>query len=522
MASSTNPHITDELLSAYIDNAVTEDERRQVEAAVAADPGVAWRLESLRHTVHLLKHLPELAAPRSFALTLEAVAAPGPRRAPPMVAPNRRAQPVAEPVSAGFGGFWQSLFQGGNLFLRNAAAGAALVFLMLVGANFALPNLQSIELARTGVTSNAYPGPAIASTQPLATLTQIVSVANQAAAAETTPESMPVQSANGQAPLAASAAEPASEPAAQSADAPAVALQSAVVAQDSNANDAATEDTNLENAQASSEEAAPPAAAKQSALGTEANQAIAPEAAPQQRIAAQPTATPFPQATAAAEIGVGGAAVVTEMVTASSVISEQEAPLAAMSIAQADAPPPAAGQSAELDLAPAVPSTAGESAIGAASADASVADAETVEEAAPVADDEEAADMAVAEEEAVENTEAYAAADSPLAAPAAEDAAEEDAAEEDAVEEDGADSVAQAPAPASIEQPPAAEAAPAAAEEPAPIVAEAPSEVQPAVQRSLNAPVDSRVNAGSLLWYAQIIAALCTLGFTLLWWRSRE
>ncbi|MEZ4709098.1 MAG: hypothetical protein R3A44_17965 [Caldilineaceae bacterium] len=507
MASSTNPHITDELLSAYIDNAVTEDERLQVEAAVAADPGVAWRLESLRHTVHLLNHLPELAVPRSFALTVEAISAPGQRRANSMPPLSRRAQPAAAPAGARFGGFWQTLLQGGNLFLRNAAAGAALVFLMLVGVNFALPNLRTIELSSAATTTNAYPGPAIASTQPLATLTQIVNVANQAPAAEATPESIPVPSANGQAPIAASAAEPVSEPAPQSEDAPPVELQSAVVVQDTSANDAASEDTTLENAEAGSEEAAPPAVAKQSALGTDANQAIAPEAASQQRIAAQPIATPLPQATAAAEIGVGGAAGATEMVTASSVISEPEAPLAAMSVAQADAPPePAAGQSADLALVPAASSTAEESAIGAASADESVADADMVEEAAPVVDDAEAADTAVAEEEAVENTEAYAAADSPLVAPAAEESA--------------ADSVAQAPAP--IEQPPAAEAAPAAAEEPAPIVAEAPSEAQPAVQGSLNAPVASSVNAGTLLWYAQIIAALCTLGFTLLWWRSRK
>ena len=51
MTTAPYPQVTNELLSAYIDEAVTEEERRLVEHAVAEDADVAWRLESLRATV---------------------------------------------------------------------------------------------------------------------------------------------------------------------------------------------------------------------------------------------------------------------------------------------------------------------------------------------------------------------------------------------------------------------------------------------------------------------------------------
>ena len=89
MTTAPYPQVTNELLSAYIDEAVTEEERRLIEQAVAEDVDVAWRLESLRATVRLLRELPALSLPRSFVLTpeqigqaapaTEAVAAAAPR-----------------------------------------------------------------------------------------------------------------------------------------------------------------------------------------------------------------------------------------------------------------------------------------------------------------------------------------------------------------------------------------------------------------------------------------------------------
>lgn len=68
MGFSQYPTITDELLSAYIDNVVNDDERAVVEAAIANDSEIAWRVESLRRTVSLLGQLTDVPLPRSFAL----------------------------------------------------------------------------------------------------------------------------------------------------------------------------------------------------------------------------------------------------------------------------------------------------------------------------------------------------------------------------------------------------------------------------------------------------------------------
>ena len=68
MGFSQYPIITDELLSAYIDNAVSDDERAAVEAAIANDLEIAWRVESLRSTVSLLGQLTDVPLPRSFTL----------------------------------------------------------------------------------------------------------------------------------------------------------------------------------------------------------------------------------------------------------------------------------------------------------------------------------------------------------------------------------------------------------------------------------------------------------------------
>ena len=149
MTTAPDPQVTDELLSAYIDEAVSEDERRLIESAVAHDPQIAWRLESLRATVRLLHELPALALPRSFVLAPEQVigTAPGVVRGPAgSVAPNgapaqtrgetnQRRQAEADTG----GGFWQELWRGWGRFwqagspaLRNAMAASFAVLLVLL------------------------------------------------------------------------------------------------------------------------------------------------------------------------------------------------------------------------------------------------------------------------------------------------------------------------------------------------------------------------------------------------------
>lgn len=58
-----------ELLSAYLDNALTVEERAQVETRLAADPALKRELERLRLTRGLVRDLPQLKAPRPFTLT---------------------------------------------------------------------------------------------------------------------------------------------------------------------------------------------------------------------------------------------------------------------------------------------------------------------------------------------------------------------------------------------------------------------------------------------------------------------
>lgn len=143
MTLSDFRRITDELLSAYIDGEVTEQERALVEAAIAQDEEIAWRLNSLRQTVTLLRELPEVALPRSFTLSFEQLALPtsediaavdATERAAVATRPQRKAAPTTQ------AGFWEQLnegwrrfWQAGNPVLRNAAAVSFVLMLMLTG-----------------------------------------------------------------------------------------------------------------------------------------------------------------------------------------------------------------------------------------------------------------------------------------------------------------------------------------------------------------------------------------------------
>lgn len=79
-----------ELLSGYIDNALTAAERQALEARIAAEPTLRAELEALRGTVTLLRGMPVFKAPRDFTLTPAMVARPEPILE---IVPKRRAQP---------------------------------------------------------------------------------------------------------------------------------------------------------------------------------------------------------------------------------------------------------------------------------------------------------------------------------------------------------------------------------------------------------------------------------------------
>ncbi|MBW7885948.1 MAG: zf-HC2 domain-containing protein, partial [Caldilineaceae bacterium] len=138
MTNSRYPEITDELLSAYIDNAVTERERQLVERAVAEDADIAWRLTTLQETVRLLRTLPPVRLPRSFALTPEQ-AAQG-RALPALPRGVAVAAPVETPPRTARSGFWEQLaeswgrfWRAGSPALRNAmATSMALLFALII------------------------------------------------------------------------------------------------------------------------------------------------------------------------------------------------------------------------------------------------------------------------------------------------------------------------------------------------------------------------------------------------------
>ena len=158
MNSSQNGRITDELLSAYIDNAVTEKERSLVEAAVAADEEVAWRLDTLEQTVQMLRSLPELALPRSFALQESKLLSAGPADAA-AVSQQENVSWLAR-LSSGWGSYWRS----GTLAYRNLAATSLVLLLVLVGGRtiFA-PTMNSLARVSTPAGEAAFseaPAPA--------------------------------------------------------------------------------------------------------------------------------------------------------------------------------------------------------------------------------------------------------------------------------------------------------------------------------------------------------------------------
>ncbi|GAB4579074.1 MAG: hypothetical protein Fur0022_18120 [Anaerolineales bacterium] len=73
-----------EMLSAYLDNALTPRERQRLETQLQARPELRAALEELRQTRQLLRAAPALRAPRNFTLTPEMA---GLRTRPPRVYP---------------------------------------------------------------------------------------------------------------------------------------------------------------------------------------------------------------------------------------------------------------------------------------------------------------------------------------------------------------------------------------------------------------------------------------------------
>lgn len=178
-ASTSRPPISDELLSAYLDGAVTADERVHIEGALLGDPELKWRLESLRQTVLLLRALPAVETRRNFSLKTILAAERGTvdaledgmqtamqtgmqtepdaglvRPLPPLIAEQ---EAMASP-GAGSSSWWQRLggfFNSGSPILRNAAMGVAALFVVVAVGVFASDGSSEMMSVATAPASMA-------------------------------------------------------------------------------------------------------------------------------------------------------------------------------------------------------------------------------------------------------------------------------------------------------------------------------------------------------------------------------
>ena len=133
--------VDEDLVAAYVDGDVSTEERQRVEAAMAASEQVAWEVNTLRQTVELLQDLPSVPLPRSFTLTEDQVAdVLQERRALAKVNVSRPGNVETAPESP-----WQrflNFLNGGDLALRNAAALAAVLLLLVFAAEFQIQQSQ--------------------------------------------------------------------------------------------------------------------------------------------------------------------------------------------------------------------------------------------------------------------------------------------------------------------------------------------------------------------------------------------
>jgi len=117
LTPQSNIEIVRDLLSPYLDDEVTDEERALVNATLADSPELRNELETLRQTVALVRDLPRVPAPRPFTLTEADVQAVAPK-------PKK-----SFGLPAWFGGF--------------AAAAALLVCVLAVGGVFLTSQFSS-------------------------------------------------------------------------------------------------------------------------------------------------------------------------------------------------------------------------------------------------------------------------------------------------------------------------------------------------------------------------------------------
>jgi anti-sigma factor RsiW len=196
--SDVSPRPVDlELLSAYLDGELTEDERALVEAQLAVSE--AWReeLETLRWTVSLLHAMPEAPLPRSFEIPNSALE-PAVASRPTTPTPPSGAKSVARPATLRP---WYQNTRWVYMALRSATAISVALLLAVAGLDVWTnsPTLRANSSAQAPVAAERSSAPAAAPQAPVAAQ----------APAPAAPTTMP--------PSALSAAAPTTAPAAADA-----------------------------------------------------------------------------------------------------------------------------------------------------------------------------------------------------------------------------------------------------------------------------------------------------------------
>ena len=119
--SQPDNHLTDDLLSAYIDGQVTAAERARVKAHLAGCPSCAGELRALQATVDLLREMPPAPLPRAFTIPADA------------------ASPSAGPT------WWDALTRGwGYRALQGATALAMTLLMTLCAGDMLLQTLPAM------------------------------------------------------------------------------------------------------------------------------------------------------------------------------------------------------------------------------------------------------------------------------------------------------------------------------------------------------------------------------------------
>jgi anti-sigma factor RsiW len=149
----------DELLSAYLDDELSDRERERLEAQLAADADLRSDLEALRRTVAMTRDLPTLSAPRNFILSPSMV-----EQAPQSAQPPRKRQsqalgwaaPILTAVTATVSLLFV-LVLAGDLLLGGVGFGAPPRQEASPMAMEAAPTEEPVESERAGVAATEAP-----------------------------------------------------------------------------------------------------------------------------------------------------------------------------------------------------------------------------------------------------------------------------------------------------------------------------------------------------------------------------